>query len=102
MNLAEFRPALDAWLDAHAEELTPPSGARSLDDQMAHLSHVKRLAYDAAWMRWGWPASVGGPGSPFRSATEDANLAGSLLIVCIRSHKHRMDCALLIPVAQRI
>jgi alkylation response protein AidB-like acyl-CoA dehydrogenase len=63
VNLAEFRPALDAWLDAHASELAPAhSGLRSLDDEMAHLSHVKRLAYDAGWMRWGWPESVGGLG----------------------------------------
>src|SRR5215213_1993670 len=29
---------------------------------MAHLSHVKRLTYDAGWMRWGWPERVGGLG----------------------------------------
>ena len=29
---------------------------------MAHLSRVKRLAYDAGWMRWGWPERVGGLG----------------------------------------
>ena len=34
----------------------------SLDDHMAQLSHVKRLAYDAGWMRWGWPEAVGGLG----------------------------------------
>jgi alkylation response protein AidB-like acyl-CoA dehydrogenase len=62
VNLAEFRPALDAWLEAHAAELSSPSAAGSLDDHMAHLSHVKRLVYDADWMRWGWPASVGGLG----------------------------------------
>jgi alkylation response protein AidB-like acyl-CoA dehydrogenase len=27
---------------------------------MAHLSRVKRLAYDAGWMRYGWPERVGG------------------------------------------
>ena len=29
---------------------------------MAHLSKVKRLAFDAGWMRWGWPERVGGLG----------------------------------------
>jgi alkylation response protein AidB-like acyl-CoA dehydrogenase len=29
---------------------------------MAHLSVVKRAAYDAGWMRWGWPEAVGGLG----------------------------------------
>ena len=29
---------------------------------MAQLSKVKRLTYDAGWMRWGWPERVGGLG----------------------------------------
>jgi alkylation response protein AidB-like acyl-CoA dehydrogenase len=62
VNLDEFRAGLDAWLDAHAAELAPPAGARSLDQQMAHLSDVKRLCFDAGWMRYGWPESVGGLG----------------------------------------
>jgi alkylation response protein AidB-like acyl-CoA dehydrogenase len=63
MELDEFRPALDVWLDEHHDELAPDrSGAASLDEQMAHLSVVKRLAFDAGWMRWGWPARVGGLG----------------------------------------
>jgi alkylation response protein AidB-like acyl-CoA dehydrogenase len=63
MELAEYRPALDDWLDAHAAELTPPyAGHGTLDDQLAHLSAVKRLAFDAGWMRWGWPERVGGLG----------------------------------------
>ncbi len=60
MKLAEFRPALDAWLTEHAGELTPTEPG--LDAAMAHLSTVKRLAYDAGWMRWGWPERVGGLG----------------------------------------
>jgi alkylation response protein AidB-like acyl-CoA dehydrogenase len=63
MEFEEFRTKLDAWLDAHESELTPPRGERgTLDDQMAHLATVKRLAYDAGWMRWGWPERVGGLG----------------------------------------
>jgi alkylation response protein AidB-like acyl-CoA dehydrogenase len=63
MDLEEFRPALDAWLDEHAAELTPPyAGHGTLDEQLAHLSTVKRLAYDAGWIRWGWPERVGGLG----------------------------------------
>ncbi|HVT21915.1 MAG TPA: acyl-CoA dehydrogenase family protein [Mycobacteriales bacterium] len=60
MDLAEFRRALDAWLDEHAAELTP--SGHDLDAAMAHLSKVKRLAYDAGWMRHGWPDRVGGLG----------------------------------------
>ena len=41
---------------------------------MAHLSHVKRLVFDADWMRWGWPERVGGlGGSPlFRAYLGEA------------------------------
>ncbi len=61
MNLDEFRIGLDAWLDEHLGELTPGyDGAGTLDQQMAHLSTVKRLTFDAGWMRHGWPERVGG------------------------------------------
>src|SRR6476659_5673404 len=70
MDLDEFRIALDAWLDEHAAELAPEhDGLAHLDDQMAHLSKVKRIAYDAGLMRWGWPERVGGlGGSPLLRA----------------------------------
>src|SRR3546814_18540197 len=29
---------------------------------MANLDEVKRLTYEAGWMRWGWPEAVGGFG----------------------------------------
>lgn len=63
MDLAAFRPALDAWLDEHEVELRAPhTGLGSLDEQMAHLSLVKRRCFDAGWMRYGWPERVGGLG----------------------------------------
>lgn len=63
MEPARFAAELDAWLDAHEAELTPPyEGHGTLDEQLAHLATVKRLAFDAGWMRWGWPARVGGLG----------------------------------------
>ena len=63
MDLPEFRAGLDAWLDEHAAELAPErDGLGTLDEHMGHLAVVKRLAYDAGWMRWGWPARVGGLG----------------------------------------
>ena len=56
MELDEFRRSLDAWLDEHADELAPEyRGAGTLDEQMAQLAKVKRLTFDAGWMRWGWP-----------------------------------------------
>jgi alkylation response protein AidB-like acyl-CoA dehydrogenase len=62
-GLAEFRTGLDAWLDGHARALAPEfDGAGTLDQQMAQLANVKRLAFDAGWMRSGWPQRVGGLG----------------------------------------
>ena len=63
MDLATFRVELDAWLDEHEGELAADhEGLGTLDEQMVHLSKVKRLAFDAGWMRWGWPERVGGLG----------------------------------------
>jgi len=63
MDLDTFRASLDEWLDAHAAELAPDHpGPGRLDDHMAHLSTVKRLLFDAGWMRRGWPERVGGLG----------------------------------------
>jgi len=63
MELDEFRRELDRWLDDHASELAPAyPGAGTLDQQIEQLSKVKRLTYDAGWMRWGWPERVGGLG----------------------------------------
>ncbi len=65
IDFEDFRTGLDAWLDDHAGELAHgpvPSGASVLDAEMAQLSKVKRLTYDAGWMRYGWPERVGGLG----------------------------------------
>jgi alkylation response protein AidB-like acyl-CoA dehydrogenase len=63
MDLAAFRTSLDDWLDEHEGSLTPDyPGKGTMDQQMAHLDRVKRQAYEAGWMRWGWPERVGGLG----------------------------------------
>ncbi len=63
METAEFRTGLVEWLDGHLDELVPLFvGGGTLDEQMAQLSRVKRALFDAGWMRWGWPESVGGLG----------------------------------------
>ncbi len=63
MDLEGFRDGLDRWLDEHERDLAPDHAAMpTLDDEMAHLSMVKRRAFDAGWMRWGWPERVGGLG----------------------------------------
>jgi alkylation response protein AidB-like acyl-CoA dehydrogenase len=65
MELDAFRDALDAWLDDNRAELAPaPDAKATLEGEMAQLAKVKRLTYDADWMRYGWPERVGGlPGS---------------------------------------
>jgi alkylation response protein AidB-like acyl-CoA dehydrogenase len=70
MDLEQFRTRLDRWLDEHADELAPEyAGAGTLDQQVAQTNKVKRLTYDAGWMRWGWPERVGGlGGSPLMRA----------------------------------
>ncbi|MGH9273958.1 MAG: acyl-CoA dehydrogenase family protein, partial [Acidimicrobiales bacterium] len=63
MELDEFRASLDRWLEEHDGELAPAHpGLGTLDQQMEQLSKVKRLTYDAGWLRWGWPERVGGLG----------------------------------------
>lgn len=59
MNTGEFRAALRDWLDTH--DLTPGED-HSFDAQVAQLSRVRRALFDADWMRYGWPAEVGGLG----------------------------------------
>ena len=63
MELAEFKAAVDRWLDEHEAELAGEvEGIGTLDQQMAQLRKVMRLAYDAGFMRMGWPMRVGGLG----------------------------------------
>ena len=63
MELAEFKVAVDGWLDEHEDELAREfEGIGTLDQQMAQLRKVMRLAYDAGFMRMGWPERVGGLG----------------------------------------
>jgi alkylation response protein AidB-like acyl-CoA dehydrogenase len=63
LDLDGFRAALDAWLDEHQPELAAGrTGHGTLDEHMAQLSTVKRLTFDAGFMRCGWPETVGGLG----------------------------------------
>jgi alkylation response protein AidB-like acyl-CoA dehydrogenase len=61
MNVTEFRSRLRAWLDEH--DLSPGPD-HSFDAQVAQLARVRRALYGADWMRYGWPAEVGGLGGP--------------------------------------
>ncbi len=70
MDLDEFRAGVDAWLVRERARLSPAhAGAGTLDEQVAQLAKVRRLGFDADWMRWGWPERVGGlGGSPLLRA----------------------------------
>jgi alkylation response protein AidB-like acyl-CoA dehydrogenase len=82
MQIADFRAKLHAWLDAHRDELAPPfEPPGTLDDHVAQMQRVKSIAYEAGWMRWGWPERVGGlGGSPMLRTELGAALAGRDLI----------------------
>jgi len=75
--VADFRAALHAWLDAHHDELAPPyAPPGTLDQQIAQMQRVKSILFDADWMRYGWPESVGGlGGSPMLRTELGAALA---------------------------
>jgi alkylation response protein AidB-like acyl-CoA dehydrogenase len=73
MELDEYRAGLDAWLDEHEAELRQSehdgTAGDSLAAHFAQLKKVKALAYDAGWVRYGWPEAVGGlGGSPILRA----------------------------------
>ncbi len=66
MQLDEYRAGLDAWLDDNEAILRQSeddgTAGESLDAHFAQLAKVKRLAFDAGWVRYGWPEAVGGLG----------------------------------------
>jgi alkylation response protein AidB-like acyl-CoA dehydrogenase len=63
MGVDDFRSSVESWLDDNQHLLAPEyAGSGTLDQQMAQLAKVKRFAYDAGWMRMGWPERVGGLG----------------------------------------
>jgi alkylation response protein AidB-like acyl-CoA dehydrogenase len=63
MELSDYRAGLDAWLDKHADELTPDAQSETpLADEVAHLSRVKKALWESEWGRWGWPEIVDGLG----------------------------------------
>ena len=71
VELADYRAALNAWLDANQEELAPryrPPG--TLDDHIAQMQRVKSILFEAGWMQFGWPERVGGRGGSPMLRTE--------------------------------
>jgi len=63
MELGAFKAAVDAWLDEQGPALACDyEGVGTLDEQMIQLRKVMKMAYDAGFMRMGWPERVGGLG----------------------------------------
>src|SRR5690242_8406834 len=70
-TMAEYRAALQAWLDAHHGELAPwYEKPGTLDQKIEQLQRVKGILFDAGWMRYGWPERVGGLGGSPMARTE--------------------------------
>jgi alkylation response protein AidB-like acyl-CoA dehydrogenase len=81
-DVGEFRARLHEWLDAHHDDLAPRHPLPgTLDEQVAQMQRVKRLVFDAGWMRHGWPERVGGlGGSPMLRTELGAALAARDLV----------------------
>ena len=63
MELEAFKTALDDWLDEHESELARlRRGDRDAGPADGPPHKVKRLTFDAGFMRMGWPERVGGLG----------------------------------------
>ncbi len=63
MELDRFRDELDLWLDEYQDELAPGGDHDgTLEADLAQLAKIRRLTFNAGWMRWGWPERVGGLG----------------------------------------
>jgi alkylation response protein AidB-like acyl-CoA dehydrogenase len=63
MEFPQFKAEVDSWLDTNQQELACQfDGIGTLDEQVDQLRKVMRLAYDAGFMRMGWPERVGGLG----------------------------------------
>ncbi len=67
VEVREFRAGVQAWIDEVGESLVPAieeQSGPSVGAQLNHQRRVQRLLFDAGWMRWGWPARIGGLGGP--------------------------------------
>jgi alkylation response protein AidB-like acyl-CoA dehydrogenase len=64
VEVREFRAGVQAWIDEVGESLVPAIENQSVEAQLNHQRRLQRLLFDAGWMRWGWPARIGGLGGP--------------------------------------
>ena len=81
-STADFRRALVGWIDDRRTELEPPYRDHGTTDEiLSHQRRVQRLLFDHGFMRWGWPAEVGGlGGSPLFRAVLGEELTSRGLV----------------------
>jgi alkylation response protein AidB-like acyl-CoA dehydrogenase len=81
-STAKFRRALVSWIDEHRSELEPPYRDHGTTEEiLSHQRRVQRLLFDQGFMRWGWPAEVGGlGGSPLFRAVLGEELTSRGLV----------------------
>ena len=81
-STADFRSALVGWIDVRRAELEPPYRDHGTTEEiLSHQRRVQRLLFDQGFMRWGWPAEVGGlGGSPLFRAVLGEELTSRGLV----------------------
>ncbi len=73
-GLRRFGQDLESWLDEHDASLARRGPGASLHDEVERTRANQQRLWDADWLRYGWPESVGGlGGSPLlRAAAAEA------------------------------
>ena len=61
-GLAAFCQDLGTWLDQHADSLAARRHGADLAEEVARSRTNQAQLWDAGWLRYGWPPSVGGFG----------------------------------------
>ena len=62
--LATFRREFTRWLDEHSATAATRTPGGGLDEEVAMTRQNQRWLWDAGWLRYGWPESLGGFGGP--------------------------------------
>jgi alkylation response protein AidB-like acyl-CoA dehydrogenase len=81
VEVREFRAGVRTWIDQVGESLAPAIEDQSVDAQLNHQRRMQRSLFETGWMRWGWPARIGGlGGSPILRAVLGEELTSRALV----------------------
>jgi alkylation response protein AidB-like acyl-CoA dehydrogenase len=61
-GMRRFRTDLTRWLDENGDTLHPQREGADLAEEVARTRTNQRVLWDAGWLKYGWPGSVGGLG----------------------------------------